>query len=364
MGLNFAMKIISLSIFLTGISVNAQFAYPEVKIPDPISELNAKEQPEYLILDGKKVKEFLKTEKSDSGTETELKRYAEDGSLIFSRWTVEVAHNSTFVPMPGLGSSNQDDTAEYTTTFSDGRITGFQTLSSKSSSNKAQILYDSDGNIYQIKERYKSSEYLYERGKIIRQTNEFRGSLESINFQYDVSGHPTSTIMEFTSPGEHPKSGTGTFTYDKAGNILVSDIQSPMTSIRKEYTYQNNRLSSFTLFSDQHKKETVTYYYTPTGLLKQMIQTFYRPDTGAESVIRSTEYLYNDGLLSEKRKTEKSGKSAVLYSDVFVYNAQKQLIQITELFGKSVKKKTDITYTKDTITLTGNNSSTAYTLYQ
>jgi len=358
------MKIISLSIFLTGILVSAQFTYPEVKIPDPTRELNAKEQPEYLILGGKKVKEFLKTEKSDSGTETELKKYTEDGSLIFSRWTVELSHNSTFVPMPGPGSNNQEENTEYTTTFSDGRITGFQTLSTKSSSNKAQILYDSDGKIYQIKERYKSSEYLYEKGKIIKQANEFRGSLENISFQYDAYGQPISSRTEFTSPNEQPKSGTGTFTYDKAGNILVSDIQSPRTSIRKEYTYRNNKLSSFTLFSEQRKKETRTYEYTPTELLKQMTQTFYNPDTGAESLIRSTEYLYKNGLLSEKRKTEKSGASAVLYTTLFVYNAQKQLIQITELFGKSVRRKTDITYTKDTITLTGNNSSTAYTLYQ
>lgn len=366
MGLNFTMRIIFLSIFFAGISINAQFTYPEVKIQDPVQELDTREVFENRIIGNKAIKEIQTTEKTDSKTEIQIKKFDKKGNIIFSSKVTELPPGrDNFIP-PGLVDFPQAGKSEYNTTLSDGRIISYKYSSDQGRPRKSEIFYDAENNISKIKEPDQSSEYFYEKGKLSKAITFIGASQQQSSFQYNTAGKMTSSTNELIFPNGQSKSSSITFDYDKTGNILVYRYKNPGDGgiIEKHYTYKNNSLATFLYTIGKNIKEQRTYEYDRTGKLTGMTKTGY--DFGSNVVKDKAvfQYRYKNDLISEIIRIQGFDNRKATYTDVFSYDNQNRLANIKTKAGNNVFTNIDIVYGKNTITLNKEKSQSVYTLYE
>ncbi|KMQ61522.1 hypothetical protein ACM46_16045 [Chryseobacterium angstadtii] len=358
------MKIIFFSIFFAGISINAQFAYPEAKTPNPIQELDTKEEFENRIIGNHIISELQTINKSESKTDVWVKKFDRSGKILFSSWNTELPAGQKDLIPPGPVDFPQARKDQYTTTLSEGRITSFEYSSQDHRPKKGQVSYDAENNISKIQEQDETYDYVYEKGRLTKGTKLFGNSKAVGTYQYDSAGKIVSLTSELIFPNGSSRSGSETFEYDKAGNIILDRYKTWDGIVEKQYTYQNNLLTKFVSIYGKNIRESRTYSYDGTGKLKEMTKTEY--DFGSDVVKNKTisQYTYKNGLISVITRLQGYDDRKATYTDVFSYDNQNRIINIKTQSQNTVFNNMNVAYGKNTITLTKDNSQSVYTLYE
>ncbi len=365
MGHYFTMKITFLTILLASISISAQFTYPSIQIPNPIEERDAQEEFEHMIIGNRRISEVKTVEKTDSKTDVRIKRMDKNGTVLFSSWSTELSASQPYIQRPGPVDFPQPRKDEYKVNLANGKIISFEYSSADASPKVIPITYDSENNISKIEESGITYEYFYEKGKLSKATT-FNGNLKYIStYQYDSAGRPAVYRSELVFPNGQSKVNSTNLLYDINGNITLVKTKTKDAEItEKQYTYSNNLLTKFLYTFGKDKKEERIYEYDGKGKLKAMTKIEYDLNPNVMKNKAVFQYNYNNELVTERIRTLGYGESKATYTDVFSYDNQKRLVNIKTLDGKNVFTNIDVTYDKNTITLTRDKTQSVYTFYE
>lgn len=366
MGHNFAMKILLLSALLGTISVNAQFTYPDVKVPDPVQELETKDDYINMIIGTKKVRQIDKVYRSSPETTTDLTKFDLEGNIIFNSKIVKLDKDYKAPLGPGLSYIPEAREIIYKTGPEISKPAYFGYESPGKPFQKNQIAYDHQNNISKIIEKDKVSEYFYKNGKLEKITstgdlwNGGKYTGEYI-FTYDTLGKVTSCVSKNTLPNGIINENVKTLTYDTSGNIILNKHKTRDGVLEKKYTYTHNLLTHY-LYTGSFKFEERSYEYDADKKIKKAVKTEYEEGKIKNKVTVS--YFYKNNLLSEKISEYSQDAYQSKDDKVYTYDHLNRLIKIQTRTPASMYTEFDIAYDKNTITLKRDSLESVYTLYE
>ncbi|MDC8100492.1 hypothetical protein [Chryseobacterium rhizosphaerae] len=346
------MKTFFFSIFFIGISVNAQFTYPDPKISNPAEDMIEKDELINLIIGKQKIKEsYIKTKGVENETIIEVKKYDTQGNILFASDITEISNKPT----------RKD---EYKIAVSGNKIVSFEQSSLDLPTDKSEIFYDLKNNISKITGKGKEYEYIYEKGKLIKKIEKYVGEKGVSIYNYNAKGNVIAISSEYISSKGKLSTSLNSFVYDTDGNILSDSFKSTETTIEKKYSYTDNLLTNYILTFNGNKSEDEQYDYDEDRRIKRRVKASYNPDKNTSISTSSLvfKYSYKNGLLTE-RITLFDGKEPA-YTETFSYDEQKRMVKVTTQSENKVVANVNISYGNKTITLAGDTFQSEYTLYE
>ena len=366
MGLNSAMKILLLSVLLGTISVNAQFIYPDVKIHDPVQELEAGDDYINRMTGSKKIMQIDKIYRSSPETTTDIIKFDREGNITFSSKTVTLDKDYKASFGPGSGYIPENREIIYKTVLQDGKTVYFGYESPGIPFEKNRITYDRENKIYRITEKDKESEYFYKDGKLEKIVSTgilWNGGKYEVTsvFTYNNAGKVIACISKTVIPNGPVQENIKTLTYDASGNITSNQHKTRDGILEKKYIYTNNLLTHYE-YMGSLKFEDRSYEYDAEKRLKKTVITKYEEGKMINKLTVS--YLYKNNLLSEKVSEYSENNYQSTDHKVYTYDSRNRLVKIQTQSPASVYTDSDIAYEKNTIKLKSGSQESVYTLYE